>query len=304
MSLPVTSLPGASLPVTVIGGYLGAGKTTLLNRILTGTHGQRVAVIVNDFGALNVDANLIVAHEGDTVSLANGCACCSASDGTGEALAGFIRRAEAFDRIVIEMSGVAEPARLAQNVAAFGLPVDGIIVLVDAEQLPAQLANRYAGRAVARSLAQADMIVVNKIDLATPEGLAATEAALQQHAPRVPRLRSLHANLAPEILFGLDQTGLRLPFGQGDHAQSYVSWSWQSATPVSRAALEALAGDLTARALRAKGHVALAEDPLTRHLYQQVGPRWTLVPDGLWGTAEGKTHIVAIGLRQAADEPA
>ena len=76
-----------TLPVTILGGYLGAGKTTLLNRILTGAHGQRVGVIVNDFGALNVDARLIVAHDGDTVSLANGCVCCSASDGTGEALA-------------------------------------------------------------------------------------------------------------------------------------------------------------------------------------------------------------------------
>jgi G3E family GTPase len=285
-----------TLPVTILGGYLGAGKTTLLNRILTGDHGQRVGVIVNDFGALNVDARLIVAHDGDTVSLANGCVCCSASDGTGEALAGFIRRADRLDRIVIEMSGVAEPTRLAQNVAAFRLPVDGVIVLVDAEQLPSQLANRYVGRTVARSLSQADLIVVNKLDLATPDALAETVAALDRHAPGTLRLRSVQADIPMAFLFGLDRVGSEVPAWDMDHAALHVSWLREEPAPMSRAEAEAMAADLVARAVRAKGHVWLSEAPDQRQLYQQVGRRWTLVPDGSWGAEGAATRVVAIGI--------
>jgi G3E family GTPase len=286
-----------TLPVTILGGYLGAGKTTLLNRILTGSHGLRVGVIVNDFGALNVDARLIASHDGDTVSLTNGCVCCSASDGTGEALAGFIRREDSLDRIVIEMSGVAEPARLAQNVAAFRLSVDGVIVLVDAEQLPAQLANRYVGRTVARSLSQADLIVVNKLDIAGPEAVAATEAALDQHAATTPRVRTVKADVPLAILFGLDRVGADLPAWETDHASAHVTWLWESRTPLSQADLDAMAAGLVVKAVRAKGHLLLADAPDRRQLYQQVGRRWTLTPDGDWGGENPSTRIVAIGVR-------
>jgi G3E family GTPase len=285
------------LPVTIIGGYLGAGKTTLLNRILTGNHGKRVGVIVNDFGALNVDARLIASHDGDTVSLTNGCVCCSASDGTGEALAGFIRRADSLDRIVIEMSGVAEPARLAQNVAAFRLPVDGVIVLVDAEQLPAQLANRYVGRTVARSLSQADLIVVNKLDIASPESVAETEAALDRHAAIAPRIRCVQANLPLAVLFGLDRVGSDLPAWEIDHVSAHATWLWENATPMSRTEVDAMAKGLIARAVRAKGHLSLSENPNQRHLYQQVGRRWSLVSDGGWGDETPSTRIVVIEIR-------
>lgn len=283
-----------TLPVTIIGGYLGAGKTTLLNRILTGDHGQRVGVIVNDFGALNVDARLIASHDGDTVSLTNGCVCCSASDGTGEALASFIRRADSLDRIVIEMSGVAEPARLAQNVAAFRLPVDGVIVLVDAEQLPAQLANRYVGRAVARSLSQADLIVVNKLDIASHDALAETEAALDRHAAKAPRISTVKANLPLAILFGLDRVGSDLPAWESDHASAHATWVWENAAPMSRTEVDEMATGLVARAVRAKGHVYLSDSRDRRHLYQQVGRRWSLIPDGGWGDETPATRIVAI----------
>lgn len=288
------------LPVTIIGGYLGAGKTTLLNRILSGGHGQRIAVIVNDFGALNVDAGLIVSHEGDTVSLSNGCVCCSASDGTGEVLQSFIRREADFDRIVIEMSGVAEPARLAQLVAAFQLPVDGVIVMADAEQLPAQLANRYSGRSVARSLAQADLILVNKIDLVDADALARTEAALEQHAPGIRHIRSRSGDVLAEVLFGQGHRLSEQSFDHGDHSQIYESWDWHREDGVSRDELAMLAASLAVRAVRAKGHVALQEDPQTRYLYQQVGPRWTLEADGGWGIAQPQSHIVAIGIRLGA----
>lgn len=96
---------------TVIGGYLGAGKTTLLNNLLTQAEGLRAAVLVNDFGDVNIDASLITVHDGDTISLANGCMCCSLSSGFAPAINAILERADRLDAIIVEASGVAEPER-------------------------------------------------------------------------------------------------------------------------------------------------------------------------------------------------
>ena len=102
-----------SLPLTIIGGYLGAGKTTLLNHLLTQADGLRCAVLVNDFGEVNIDASLIASHEGDTISLQNGCMCCSMADGFAAALAKILNNPRGIDHIVVETSGVAEPGMIA-----------------------------------------------------------------------------------------------------------------------------------------------------------------------------------------------
>ena len=101
------------LPVTVVGGYLGAGKTTLLNRLLADTQGRRLAVLVNDFGAVNIDAGLIANRDGETISLVNGCVCCSIGDNLGMTLYDLAERPDGPEHIVIEASGVADPARIA-----------------------------------------------------------------------------------------------------------------------------------------------------------------------------------------------
>ena len=100
-------------PLTVVGGFLGAGKTTLLNHLLRQTK-QRLAVLVNDFGAINIDAELVASHNGNTISLANGCICCSIGDNLVEALVDLTRQRSLPDHIIIEASGVADPARIAE----------------------------------------------------------------------------------------------------------------------------------------------------------------------------------------------
>jgi hypothetical protein len=108
-----TSKPAALVPVTIIGGYLGAGKTTLINALLAADHGRRLAVLVNDFGAVNIDVELIERHDGETISLTNGCICCSIADSLGESLDQVLALEPRPDQIVIEASGVADPAAIA-----------------------------------------------------------------------------------------------------------------------------------------------------------------------------------------------
>lgn len=153
------------LPVTVIGGYLGAGKTTLVNHLLRHAGGRRLGVLVNEFGNLPIDADLIEGEAGGVLSIAGGCICCSYGDDLLAALMDFAGRGT-LDQVVIECSGVALPGAVARMLALpGGLSLAGIVVLVDAEQVRAQVADRYIGDTITRQLADADLILLNKCDL-------------------------------------------------------------------------------------------------------------------------------------------
>ena len=141
------------LAVTIIGGYLGAGKTTLLNRLLADVHGMRLAVLVNDFGAVNIDAALIANRDGETISLTNGCVCCSIGDNLGIALYDLAERRDGPEHIVVEASGVADPARIAHYAGCHPrLDLDGIVVVVDAETVQARADDKYVGDVVRQQL--------------------------------------------------------------------------------------------------------------------------------------------------------
>ena len=287
------------LPLTVIGGYLGAGKTTLLNHMLSQDHGLRMAVIVNDFGAVNIDADLIRSRDGETLSLTNGCICCKGSDATAATLAMILDRAEDFDHVVIEASGVAEPGKIALNAHGFRLPLDGVLVLVDAEQIRQQADNRYVGDVVRRQLKQADLILLNKTDLLDAEDLGEVRAFLDLAAPGTPRVETQRSAAPVSALFGTSLTAQPRAGGAlsaKDHAADYQSWVESFPKPIPRERFETLAKGWAARALRAKGHVAIEEEPSIRYLYQQVGRRWTLVPDGSWDVPASQARVVVIAL--------
>jgi G3E family GTPase len=290
------------IPFTVIGGYLGAGKTTLLNRLLANSEGVRIAVLVNDFGSLNIDAALVRRHAGDTIDLANGCLCCSLVSGFAEVLTQVKARAAEFDQVVIEASGVAEPLRVAELAQGFGFPIDALLVVVDAEQIERQASDKYVGDVVRRQLRQGDLLLVNKLDLISADQRALLQERLEALAPAVPRLEMVSGDVPLDLLLGRHH-GSAMPSSlsdalpDSDHdAQPHRH---DERFPLTRSGLELFAGGLGQEIYRAKGFVALAEDPARRYLFQLVGSRWTLEPGEPWSGASAATALVVIGRKGA-----
>jgi len=189
------------IPLTVIGGFLGTGKTTLLNHLLEHNEGRRLAILVNDFGAINIDAALVAQQDAGIVSLANGCVCCSIGDDLSEALIRVIEAPQRPDAIIIEASGVSDPWRIAQvGLADPALGLDSVVVMVDAASVREQAADPLLNDTVLRQLKAADLLVVNQCDRVAADELAALHDWLEQQAPGTPRFPTQFAQVPSQLL--------------------------------------------------------------------------------------------------------
>lgn len=205
------------IPVTVLTGYLGAGKTTVINHLLSLHQTPRFTVLVNDFGALDIDARLIADRGGDTITLSNGCACCSIGDDLSEALAAQLASPRPPERLIVEASGVAEPRRIARIVEAWpGLALDAIVTIADAGAIQARADDKFVGSLVRRQVEAADILVLNKADLLSVAPRASLLAWLGTQAPGAVRLAVERGAVDPLILFGPD---LQMPRAPGPDQQ-------------------------------------------------------------------------------------
>jgi G3E family GTPase len=277
------------IPFTVIGGYLGAGKTTLLNQLLRATGGRRIALLINDFGDINIDAMLIESHRGNRINLTNGCICCSLSDGFYGAIETLLTTAPLPDHIVVEASGVADVHTLAQYGHSPDLQLDGVIVLADLETVQAKIRDKYVGQTIRRQLAAADVIIANKRDLLTQPQSATVSNWLQGEFPQALVYTAEQGNVPLALLLGIHTLDKNLPEHAG-HAH-FCRWFYSSPRLVAADSLRRFLAALDDSVIRLKG---TAEQTTINLVAQVVGRRRELRPQQDL-QAQG-LNLVAIGL--------
>jgi len=272
---------GRRVPITFVAGYLGAGKTTAINELLAVTD-RPIAVLVNDVGEINIDASLIARRHGDTVELTDGCVCCSLIDGFGAAFDQLRARDTPPDHVVVELSGVADPDRMIPWGNSAGFVLDGVVVVVAADQLLATDQPIGVTEAITSQIAKADLIVLTKTDLVGADERALADQRIAELAPGT-----------PTFVAGADDPAigrfLALGGRRPDGVAATATPSLFDAHTVSTApfgpfttpgeidgALDHAISAVTGTVMRAKGIVATAHDGL--FLVQLVGRRREITP--------------------------
>lgn len=251
----------------IIGGYLGSGKSTLVNRLLAGVLPGRTAVVVNDFGSVNIDADLIASASGDTIELTNGCICCQISDDASRTMTALAAR-EDLDHVLCEVSGVGDPGQLAMWREFPGFSPGPVLVCADATAVRRLLRDEYVGDTVARQLAAAEVVLVTKTDLTLPSETEEAAEACRAAAPRArlilqdaadPGATAAEALAAPAAQEadddGASNDGGTHHHGGKDHAETHASATLECPEPVNVDALTRALGSQSGCLVRAKGVV-------------------------------------------------
>jgi len=270
-------------PITLITGFLGSGKTTLLRHILQ-TVPKRIAILMNEFGEMAIDSKIIEGKNVRIAELEGGCVCCSLQ-GEFEAAVNEVIDTVNPEMIVVETTGVAEPEALIFDIQE-SLPrvrLDGVVTVADADAL---IRYPQLGRTTRMQIEKADVILLNKVDLTSPEQLGPVEEKLHQINEQAPILPTQRCQVDPDLLFGIGRDrDIRHP--QHTHQPEFESFTYLKEDILERGCFEAFADYLNGKVYRAKGFVRFSEGAF---LFNFVAGRWELEP-----FQEEKTALVFIG---------
>lgn len=285
------------IPVTIITGFLGSGKTTLLNHLLGEPHGLRIAVLINEFGDVDIDGSLVVSADRDMLELSNGCICCSLNDGLIAAVERLLAREAVFDAVVIETTGIADPVPVAATFVrpefASRMRVDSILAVADAEHFALE---RFEDPAARNQIRYADVVLLNKSDLVDAARLDAVESMLRGVNAAARILRTERARVALPLILGLGGGRIEGIVGgqsahQSGHRHAFRSISFVSDAPLDPERFQAVLEGLPEGVFRGKGFLHLAGVEPT-YLFHLVGRRFTL--EEATGV-DRRTRLVLIG---------
>lgn len=284
------------LPVTVLGGYLGAGKTTIVNHLLREAGGRRLAVLVNEFGALPIDESLIEAESDKLISIAGGCICCAFGENLAGALRDLMHLDPTPDHVLIESSGVAIPSAIAGTISLIrGLELNAILVVADAETARRDAADKYVGDTILRQLSDADLILVTKGDLVSKDEMDEVIDWLISVAGQANAIPASCGQVPLDIVFDPHATS-RTALSRFMHTPAFESIVLK---PNGAVDAQALARDLATGGfglVRAKGIVR--DESGVRMLVQIVGKRFEATPTEIAETG----GLVCIGVTGQLDE--
>lgn len=295
-------------PVTILAGFLGSGKTTLLNRILAGDHGVRFAVVVNDFGAVNIDVRLVESVERDAVNLSNGCVCCSMRGGLVSSVERLLDRATIPDHILVEASGISDPAGVAAAFRTARLKdstrVDGVITLVDAAHVRDP---RVDSQLAETQVLVADLVILNKADLVSESTRFELTHWIRKLKPSARIVSAVRADVPLEVLLGhADDSTHTLsavypPAAEPAHQDArFETWHCSTAIPLAYRRVRSMLECLPTSVFRSKGVLWLADAPNLRFSMQLVGSRIDIDVMSPWeGDETRQTDIVCIGAPDA-----
>jgi G3E family GTPase len=329
----IYDLPKRGMPVTIITGFLGSGKTTLLNQILKNRQDLKVAVLVNEFGDINIDSQLLVSTEDDMVELSNGCICCTINEGLVDAVYRVLEREERIDCMVIETTGVADPLPIILTFVGTELrdltSLDSVLAVVDSETFTP---DHFDSEAAFKQVAFADIVLLNKTDLAPPEKVEELEAYIRTVKEGARILHSRYGEVPLPLILGVGLTQAELfdsvetqekhenhehehhhkhehehhdehehhhehhHHGHQSHHldnDGFISLSFQSDRPFDvHKFQEFLTEKMPFDVFRAKGILWFNDSPM-RHIFQLSGPRYEL--DASEWLTSPKNQLVVIG---------